>query len=492
MHKISLKRISSSGLGITLLLSLSLLAPSVQAQHSWPDNYNFRHNVPKTKPDISFTDPTNGASDCLTGNNITHYEKCSPAGELERQALYRSPFFGLLMIFQKMHNISVKMNDLYNKKPLTPYEYEKFISMEVDLQDHAGFISFMTQDLFTVKNMYVERYNRYHVVQETVKEHFQSWYLKTMARSCYQLRTFIVNELRYWVVRDKGAGNDESLPDVPDRPSILASGTTEWFNDTEKEIVKNIIGYTPKWWEHTDLGFACKLLIEETKDLIKINRTAGLPGLNDIPHGISYTFGWKINRYSGRWPNGEAHFDEDRKYSRHTRVRIANNTATLEKVITTLKKILGLEILEARAHFNGPLNKICSPHTDQHYVTKAVNHPSSPDWHRVFSSAVLDTTQYPTTTYPVHNILLSAHPSQNYSSDEVKKHLMTKDPRYITFYSSTPNPKEGYYPGLPMIFVPGTDYVPPALLSGGITVYAYPPAVCTKNTDSDLPIRIFN
>ena len=88
-------------------------------------------------------------------------------------------------------------------------------------------------------------------------------------------------------------------------------------------------------------------------------------------------------------------------------------------------------------------------------------------------------------------IFSSQQPLADSSTDKVKQHLITKDSRYLTFYSSSPNWEENYHPGLPMIFIPGSDYVAPEVIADesptpsrnysgkyGISVYSYPPAIC--------------
>ena len=459
MDQMLWKIISKSGLQMTLVLSLLLLLI--------PESLLARSDIyiPKINPRISFMDSTYGKSDCLTTGNITHYNKCSAAGELERQALYRSPFFGLLMVYEKIHDLTEQIKMIIDNNSATTEDYEDLAGIEDDIFYHTYNIR-INNFLREPSNPPTARLGWTYYEEKNPDLISKKKDQYSNIRSCYHLKIKIIDTLRSMRKRDE-------LPHT--YGGHLNISNTKWFSPIERKIILDLIGYTPKWWEHTDLGFACELFVKEVKDLLDINE-----GMNGGRRGIRGSF-----RYSGN-----AHKNHNFAALKE---RINKNKTSLEKIITALKKVLAVEILEARAQFNGPLGKICSPYTDQHYVTGDIGDPASPAWHRLFSSAVLDTNQSPTNTHPVHNILSSTHPSENFTSDEVKKHLMTKDPRYITFYSSTtPNSQEGYHPGLPMIFVPGTDYVPPAILSGGITVYAYPPAVCTKNTDSHRPIRIFN
>ena len=204
----------------------------------------------------------------------------------------------------------------------------------------------------------------------------------------------------------------------------------------------DVTAYQPGWWEHTDLGFACKLLEEVAKKTKEIT-TESKP-------------------------------------------------AVFEKILKELYKVLRLE--NKRSTIKAK-NKSCSPNTDSLDVANSQPFNASggsgsrpPRWHNILSSAILDMRQgfeHDPRSLPryTQSIFVSSHPSAGFSVTDKKKFLMTQDPRYITFYSSEHYPEaEEYIPGLPMILIPGKKYVAPNIVSPNqnlcVGVHSSPLAMC--------------
>ena len=256
-----------------------------------------------------------------------------------------------------------------------------------------------------------------------------------------------------------------------------------FYTDQQKDLISNkIIAYSPKWWEHTNLGASCRLLAISTKNITPFARL-------DINFDLNNAL-------------------PETKRFQNLPIILNENIDKIEKIMEALKVVIGLEILQEQYQHQGPKNKTCSPNTGTDEVNEEAT-PPTPEWHNMYSSAVLDMRQnFNGEDTAPFKIFSSEHPAKNLSSDAVKKYLMTKDPRYITFYSSSSKFEENYHPGLPMIFIPGIDYVapeivadqsssPPKTWSGkhGISVYSYPPATCAPSSvtlKKERPRRLWN
>ena len=283
----------------------------------------------------------------------------------------------------------------------------------------------------------------------------------TEIRSCYDLKILLYKNVR------RAIPCTTFLSDCGER-------AWNWYTDPERTVVSNMVVYYPKWWEHTDLGFVCDLYMKKAKT-------------------VSTSF--DLNAYKN-------------SHSSPANQRISLVTESIEyieKMIDVLEYVLGLEALEARYHANdsSKKGKICSPHTVTRVVTRTGATGPKPDWDRLFSHAVLDAKQeFPGITSKPVNTFISGHPYPEYSTDAYRKRLMNLDPRYITYLStpskhtSTDDPDPDTRPGMPMLFVPGMDYVAPEISKDpdafGITVYSYPLAICTPSSDDKRAIRIFN
>ena len=269
------------------------------------------------------------------------------------------------------------------------------------------------------------------------------------------------------------------------------------YSSGERDLLFSLSAYIPKWWEHTDLGFACRLISQgiNLKNIV-------IPKLHSTQDWRGYFF--KLDDH-GTIVTG--HYN--RATIRDMIDKVKRDASELEKLLELLKAAAGLEVLEAKYQHYGPKNKACSPDTGT-YKIKENKTPPDPAWHKVYSSAILDMRQnLDASVSEPFKIFSSQHPSEGFSTDLVKQHLMTKDSHYLTFYSSNPDLEENYHPGLPMIMVPGTPYIapevvadesstPPRGYSGkyGISVYSYPPAVCnlttTQHRGIKRPHRIWN
>ena len=306
-------------------------------------------------------------------------------------------------------------------------------------------------------------------------------------RSCYDVRELLTYNAKWVYYYDQN-------PDQ--RFSYRGVGTTQWFTNSEDQTMfRNLLGYSPKWWEYTDLGYACKLLAGG----LFLKNFSPLKGLYRDFVGLNY---YRNNRSAKSLPLGQ-------QLPREWVNLVRKNITELDKIIELLKVTVGLEVLEAKYQHYGPKNKACSPDTKTYRVTENKT-PPEPHWHNVFSSAVLDMRQnFDDPTSKPFKIFSSQHPSAGFSTDALKQYLMTKDPLYLTFYSSEPDLEENYHPGLPMIMVPGTEYIAPEVVADesstpssgysgkyGISVYSYPPAVCnlatTEHRGIKRPHRIWN
>ena len=295
-------------------------------------------------------------------------------------------------------------------------------------------------------------------------------------RSCYNLRKIIHKRVR------------DAVPCSLNPSSFVNSCKyriphSNWYTNKERLMVSNIVLYYPKWWEHTDLGFACELFIKKTKGLTPLDLRS---------------WGWDRRR-------DEVSNIDFEGYKRQA----TQNIKSLEKAIHALEHVIGLEALEARYHANdsSKKGKLCSPHTATRLVANTETGPD-PDWHRLFSHAILDARQnFPSARRPdwvtpkPFSAFISKHPYPNYSGplNLYRRHLMILNVLYPIYLSTyDPGKKDDPLPpGMPMLLVPGMDYVAPEMTKDpdalGITVYSHPLAVCTpQSDDTKRAIRIFN
>ena len=294
-------------------------------------------------------------------------------------------------------------------------------------------------------------------------------------RSCYEVRSTISGLLKRFVeVNKKGS---------PNQLLLSRSGSA-----LEKALIGGLAGYEPKWWEHTDLGFACEILDYGLKG-------QGADSFSKFEEVYRKNFN-EVSETGEQWST-EKSLNLIRAIKPHS-VKVMKR---LDRIIDALRALVGLEMQQALYQERGAFNKICSPLTEKDSVDVSST-PPDPSWHKVYSSAVLDMSQdFGSSDPKVLKIFDSRYPGGGVTTDSVKKHLMSRDPRYRTFYS-------GSATGLPMIFVPGTPYVAPEVVADktipsstwsgkhGISVRAHPPAVCDlagEGADSlDRPLRKWN
>ena len=242
----------------------------------------------------------------------------------------------------------------------------------------------------------------------------------------------------------------------------LRSGIREELN------LSDTVAYSPKWWEHTDLGFACKLLHEQINSDDKLILT-----FDEVNESTS---GEKADEMIKR----------------------------AEKVEGFVSKVLKLEQIE-QEYQKTPrkTNFVCSPNTDKLEVKAAQQNKQgpTPDWHRLLSSAVLDMRQdYGVLRKKPNRIFSSTHPSGDFGFNKNEQYLVTRDPHFMTFYTSLKGRERGdrQFPtglGLPMVIVPGEGYKLPSVIGTeeaqgyGISVYAYPISICEIVTITRFPAR---
>ena len=382
---------------------------------------------------------------------------------LETVAIKRSVFYGLLMVYKKGLEHSKKLLRMIQDEP---HDLAKINQIEKKRTEIESYL-----------NVFHHQRTGTDVDNQGDLAHFFQRQ-KTKMRSCYDLRKLIFAKVGDAVPCHYNPHATACQMQRRDDPKF-------WWTFKEQLMVGNIVTYYPKWWEHTDLGFACDLFIKKTKDLTPLD-------LRSYPHH--------------RYRRDDVSDSDLANYKRQA----TQNIESLEEAIQALEHVVGLEVIEARYHANdaSKKGKICSPHTATRVVTKTGAKGPSPDWHRLFSSAVLDARQ----DFPGSNIhwvtakpfsaFISGHPYPNYNGDLYRQLIMSEDVRYITFVSTpTRAPHEEadtrHHPGLPMLFVPGIDYVAPEMTKDpdalGITVYSHPLAVCTpQSDDTKRAIRIFN
>lgn len=244
----------------------------------------------------------------------------------------------------------------------------------------------------------------------------------------------------------------------------------------ELGLTEKTVAYSPKWWEHTDLGFACKLLHEQIKEKTKVD------------------------------PSFTTEFNKLDKSSTDTTLKTTAESELIksENISAFLSNVLKLEQKELD-YQDQPTKKnfVCSPDTKDVYVSAptATNGPT-PDWHRLLSSAVLDMRQdLGVLKKKPHRIFSSTHPSGDFGFNKTEQYLVTRDPQFMTFYTSLEGQERGEkrFPtglGLPMVIVPGEEYKLPSVIKDlpnnngfGISVYAYPISICEIVTITRFPAR---
>ena len=399
---------------------------------------------------------------------------------LETVSINRSIFYGLFLVYTRILEQNKKLLRMIQDEP---HDLAKINQIELKRKQIAHSLGFRP----LVYDLGFRDEKKYRTIDQDdmgeIALHIPRSKAKTM-RSCYDLKKLIYRAV-------KAAVPCSQSPSSFVNSCKYRIPHSNWYTNRDRYLVHNMVVYYPKWWEHTDLGFACDLYTKKTKDI--------------TPLDLSF-YQYRRNR------RNEVSATDIENYKRQA----TQNIKSLEEAMDALEYVIGLEVLEARYHANdaSKKGKICSPHTETRLVAKTPEKGPNPDWHRLFSHAVLDARQEFTSegrlnqatrktldwvTPKPFNAFISKHPYPNYSNDRYRQHLMSEDVRYITYLSTYDPSKKGaiHPPGMPMLFIPGTDYVAPEMAKDpdalGITVYSHPLAVCTpQSDDTKRAIRIFN